>query len=571
MKRKKLLFLLLAGCLFLTACSENNHSVKSAVESEHTDEEEQTLADAENENPTDNSDTAEESSALDAQKENDTDTAPEEDHPFEVSVEIKDDYSEKLADNGDSLIYVNYQTPVLTMDQYKQSEKLINDFFQKCSEEIVQSGEEYYKQALDEYNDLSEEEKETFSSYGVYRSYDKKRLDEKVLSFAEYSSFYTGGAHGIYEYSGYNFDPKTGKKLTLSDIFKDKEAAVSEIRQSILKLCKNVYYNVRLFDDYEDNIDSVISDDCWFLDNDGIHFISNPYLLGSYAAGDFEFIIPYSDLNELKEEYSYDGSEMYPFLINDTIQKDLDGDGTQESITMSVDNDILENIYSGNWDIVEEPKLHLSIGETDFTDVISQSVDYLTNNFNPYCYLVDLDTSKPGLEIMFTDIYDNDYCSTYFYEYKDGKVSYLGNIPDRLGYDSFHIDGDGTVHSRLRIDLLQTAFSHVVYKLENGKLTMETRDWYEVDDSTWNDDYKNHSILQDVTVYTEPDLSSETKVLMPDDGKVSFPATDNEHWYQLKTEDGKTYYLYMKDSITIPVNGEDFYATDIFDNLLLAG
>lgn len=574
MKRKKILILLLSGCLLLTACSGNPISNRAQTESEQQTDRNIGEGEGSNENKStspenpgdlDNSMTEEENAGNTNTDQNG------EGNDFQVSVEIKDMYEERLSDSGDSLLYMNYATPVVTMNKYKESEKKINDFFVNETDKFLASGEDCYNQALEEYRNLTEEEKEYFGGYGAYLSYDKLRMDENILSFNSYSSIYTGGAHDIYGNSGYNFDTRTGEKLKLADLFEDEQAALSDIRQFILKLCENPYYKVRLFNDYEDRIDSVISDRFWTFNDDGMHFISNPYVLASYAEGEFEFIIPYSELIGLKEEYSYDGSEMYPFLINDTIQKDLDGDGTQESITMSVDNDILENIYSGNWDIVEEPKLHLSIGETDFTDVISQSVDYLTNNFNPYCYLVDLDTSKPGLEIMFTDIYDNDYCMTYFYEFKDGKVSYLGNIPDRLGYDSFHIDGDGTVHSRLRIDLLQTAFSHVVYKLENGKLTMETRDWYEVDDSTWNDDYKIHSILQDVTVYTEPDLSSETKVLTPDDGKVSFPATDNEHWYQLKTEDGKTYYLYMKDSITIPINGEDFYATDIFDNLLLAG
>ena len=45
-----------------------------------------------------------------------------------------------------------------------------------------------------------------------------RRADEKVLSLLEFTASYEGGVHGMYGYFGYNFDSRTGEKLTLEEL-----------------------------------------------------------------------------------------------------------------------------------------------------------------------------------------------------------------------------------------------------------------------------------------------------------------------------------------------------------------
>ncbi|MBR1692263.1 MAG: DUF3298 domain-containing protein [Lachnospiraceae bacterium] len=571
MKRKKLLILLLSSCLTLTACgggSANTGRGDNHIDASANENTENGDTDSDEKNEDGNQ---EQTSSSDAEASGGDFNAENAGTDFEVSVDFKDQSDEKMTDEGYSIFYSSYSLPVVTMNQYKDSEKKINAFFENEIQQFKENASELVKEAKSEYENLNDEERELFYGYSSHQYYEKSRMDEKVISFMGYSYLYLGGAHDSSLSSAYNFDTKTGEKLKLSDLFEDEQTAMNEIREYILSLCSNPYYSVRLFEDYEENIDDVLKDDNWFFDEDGLHFISNTYVLGPYAAGEFDFVIPYENLTQLKDAYAYNGSYLYPSLINESVNADLDGNGKKDTINLSIDRDILEKIYSGNWEDPVDPVLTVTINDKDYSDVMKESMNSLSYNFNQNYYIVDLDTSKPGMELMFIDIYDNDYCLTYFYEYKDEKLTFLGSVQDRLGYDSFHINGDGTVSARLPLNLLQTSSADVTYRLKDDQLVIENQDWYYVNDSMWNDEYKHHAILQEVTVYTEPDLSSQTKVLTPEDGKVSFPATDNEHWYMLKTENGETYYLYLEDFSTVPNNGNELYAPEIFENLFLAG
>jgi hypothetical protein len=97
---------------------------------------------------------------------------------------------------------------------------------------------------------------------------------------------------------------------------------------------------------------------------------------------------------------------------------------------------------------------------------------------------------------------------------------------------------------------------------------MIPQSWYYINMENFPEEYKYHEILADVTVYKEKSRNTDAITLTPKDGPVSFPATDNEHWFMLKTSDNQLYYLYLEDFCKLE-SGQ--YATDVFKNLLQAG
>ena len=101
----------------------------------------------------------------------------------------------------------------------------------------------------------------------------------------------------------------------------------------------------------------------WYLDRSGLTFISNPYVLGSYAAGIFEFNIPYKDLDGLKDAYAYKGSYICKIFPGVPAQRDLCGSGTDDEICYSVlpKEDSLENAVPS-----------LIINGTDFSEELSE-------------------------------------------------------------------------------------------------------------------------------------------------------------------------------------------------------
>ena len=52
---------------------------------------------------------------------------------------------------------------------------------------------------------------------------------------------------------------------------------------------------------------------------------------------------------------------------------------------------------------------------------------------------------------------------------------------------------------------------------------------------------------------------------------VTFPATDNKEWVQIKAQDGTIYFMHMNSFIEIDSDGTAEDASEVFANLFLAG
>lgn len=149
-------------------------------------------------------------------------------------------------------------------------------------------------------------------SYSENQGYGVERNDGKVLSFFVSFDNFEGGAHGSYMEYGLNFDAETGEVLTIEDIAQDK-AAFQEISvQEMLRQCEDLKAQGMLFEDemlesvggLQGIMESKMEGEEWYFTEEGIRFISNIYEIAPYAAGNFQFDIPYEMINDvLKEEY----------------------------------------------------------------------------------------------------------------------------------------------------------------------------------------------------------------------------------------------------------------------------
>ena len=57
------------------------------------------------------------------------------------------------------------------------------------------------------------------------------------------------------------------------------------------------------FEEYETYIPDVLTEDSWYLTEDGMTIVSNEYLLAPYAAGATYFDLPYETCDFIKEVY----------------------------------------------------------------------------------------------------------------------------------------------------------------------------------------------------------------------------------------------------------------------------
>lgn len=143
---------------------------------------------------------------------------------------------------------------------------------------------------------------------GLAESYEPQptRVDEAVVSIVENLYSYTGGAHGWSGIRGFTMDTATGEVLTLERLSADGAQLQELCRQKVLAQMEQMvqqeeYY---LFDGYQDCVDQIVAEGRWYLNDEGIVFVAELYLIGPYAMGMTEFLIPYSELEGLlRTEY----------------------------------------------------------------------------------------------------------------------------------------------------------------------------------------------------------------------------------------------------------------------------
>ncbi len=469
------------------------------------------------------------------------------------------------APDGTVLLMSSYMEPELHLAHNASAAQIVKNEFDR----IRAAYETEYETAISDAKSLKEElGTDAVSSFGLDYQFQNMRDDGRLLSVR--SDIYTNydGPHGNMFYSGINFDLNDAKKLTLNDIASDKDAFLKSAHNYIeaqlrLPRYQDVLYDSMSMDEIMHTIDSsVLTDDKWYFTKSGITFIANTYEIGPHAAGAQFFQIPFENLDGLNQKYSYAGAYMLPVLTGTDTTKDLDSDGTDDSI-------FFDNPATGDGEITYT----LKINETDYTDTLNTADIDLHNGVSVYganCYyLIDLDESDAFTEIALVNYGENDFCTTHFFRYDDAALLYLGtvyDVPERLSTEFY---GDGTLSATAPLNLLETRRITMRYGLTESGIRPIPQDWYEpIVNEYASDDYNSHPVLKDVTVHTKNSLDSDAVTLTPSDGPVHFPATDNDHWYMVETRDKTVYYLYLSDFSTTE-DGQ--LTTDVFANLLLAG
>lgn len=225
-----------------------------------------------------------------------------------ITIKTKTIEDKSTAEDG-TLIYVrSYVQPTVTIEGNETASENINSDIQKridsfaSSDEMQNEAREYYEASLSDEDFI-------FNEYSENLDFEAIRSDTNVISFVMTVYSYAGGAHGNYGGLGINYNAKTGKLIEFDELSEDAGKFYNDTLAFNQALAQTDEYKERLFtEDFlgEGEFEKVLyADEKWFLSNDGLVFISNPYELGPYAAGVIEFVIPYDDLDGmgLKEEY----------------------------------------------------------------------------------------------------------------------------------------------------------------------------------------------------------------------------------------------------------------------------
>lgn len=256
-----------------------------------------------------------------------------------------------------------------------------------------------------------------------------------------------------------------------------------------------------------------------------------------------------------------DNGYVYAADIGTECSFDLDGDGTEETIFYDV-APYLET---------ETQPAALTVNGVDF---LSDNEDnpmedysfWIENPSNEKYFVVDLDAADGMLELAVTDWGSNDWLLTHLFRYQGGELTYLGYIPAFPDSEDTVYFGDSTVGVMDHLDIMQTWSGFRTYVYQDGKIAPLPGEMIQP---------LQHSqevfLREELTVYAEPDQSSEKKVLQPSDQPVQFPVTDNDHWVQIQCSDGTEGWIYFTELYHME-NGEAVVDADtVFEGLVYAG
>ncbi|MBD5522469.1 MAG: DUF3298 and DUF4163 domain-containing protein [Lachnospiraceae bacterium] len=227
-----------------------------------------------------------------------------------VIIDSKTVEDQDTADDGTVIYSRSYNQPLVTIANNAEAAEKINADIQSridaftASDSIRNESHEYYEIS-------SKEEGYDFFEYNENLGFEKVRSDTNVISFIMTSSGYMGGAHGYYNSFGLNYDTKTGELIDFAALSDDADKFYNDTLAYNRELTQTDEYKERMFpENFFDGseLETILyGDEKWYLSDEGLVFISNPYELGPYASGIIEFVIPYEKLADMgfKEEYSY--------------------------------------------------------------------------------------------------------------------------------------------------------------------------------------------------------------------------------------------------------------------------
>lgn len=221
----------------------------------------------------------------------------------DITITYEDKSREEKDANGNLLLTITGNMPIITIKNNEAATQKIKEYYDEKQKKLEEKVNEYIKYATDNYTLLNTDQVQYWMGYELGETYESARVDNAVISMVEESYEYAGGAHPNTTRSAQNFDTQTGQHLTLNDVLTDVSKGTEFINNYLLEKMKESKDDVGFFEDYESSVKDILTDETWYLNDEGFVVISNPYIVSPYAAGIQEYVIPYSEFPYLAEKY----------------------------------------------------------------------------------------------------------------------------------------------------------------------------------------------------------------------------------------------------------------------------
>jgi len=211
-------------------------------------------------------------------------------------------YSDVVKDeDGTQLVQFRFSYPYIDNLNNHEGIAAINNYYQTQLEQFINTVVPEGKKAALEVKKAAEENGFDFHNLYYEREASVYYNDNQLLSVLNIGYENTGGAHPVSYWSSETFDVKTGRLLSLSDIFGlSKEEVLEKVYETVISQIESTteedYY---YFENYEENVKNYYSENDFILGSNGIIFYYQLYTIAPYVAGIPTFELPYDKAGDL--------------------------------------------------------------------------------------------------------------------------------------------------------------------------------------------------------------------------------------------------------------------------------
>lgn len=216
------------------------------------------------------------------------------------------------ADDGTVVVSIQYTPLSISYSENAEVEKAIQTDLDKVVADFLKAAKNYEEEAKTSYKEYLQNggKAADFSPYVCSLNGKAVRQDTADVSVLFYNYAFTGGAHGGMVTFARNYDAKTGTVLTLKDLGEDVSTlAIDNVVKFVdaIQAGDDAFFYDKVKAD-DESVQSMLTDENFYLSKDGLVLIDGQYLLQPYASGIVEFTTSYDDLKgKLKEDYALTG------------------------------------------------------------------------------------------------------------------------------------------------------------------------------------------------------------------------------------------------------------------------